>query len=231
MSKIIKVPQLETDRLILRMWTRKDAPALFAYASDPDVGPNAGWKPHANEGESRMIIDQLFRRNMTWAIVEKETGVIVGSIGFEKDAYRPGIASREMGYSLSEDCWGRGIMTEAARRLLQYGFMEMNLRSIMIRTGEANQRSQRVIAKCGFIYEGTLRKCYRMYNGQIRDSRVYSMLREEYENGASAAPVSREPAGAAAGSAGAESRRSAGGSMETASSAAAEGEPAGESGD
>ena len=77
MKKIIRVPQLETDRLILRMWTKKDAQALFEYAKDPDVGPNAGWKPHENPGESRMIIEQLFRCNMTWAIVEKETGEII----------------------------------------------------------------------------------------------------------------------------------------------------------
>ena len=181
MSRIIKVPQLETDRLILRMWTRKDAPALFAYASDPDVGPNAGWKPHANEGESRMIIDQLFRRNMTWAIVETETGTIVGSIGFEEDKYRPGINSKEMGYSLAKDRWGRGYMTEAAKRLIRYGFDELKLAVLMIRTSETNSRSQRVIDKCGFRYEGTLRRAYRLYDNTLREVRCYSMLKEEYE--------------------------------------------------
>ena len=112
MGKVVRVPQLETDRLILRMWSKKDAAALYDYARDPDVGPNAGWKPHANVGESRMIIDQLFRRNMTWAIVEKATGVVVGSIGFEPDKYRPGIDSKEMGYSLAKSRWGKGYMTE-----------------------------------------------------------------------------------------------------------------------
>ena len=182
MNRIIKVPQLETDRLMLRMWTKKDAPALFAYASDPDVGPNAGWKPHANEGESRMIINQLFRCNMTWAIVEKETGIIVGSIGFEEDRYRPHISSKEMGYSLAKDRWGRGYMTEAAKRLIRYGFEELKLDVLMIRTSETNTRSQRVIEKCGFTYEGTLRRAYRMYDNKLREVRCYSMLKEEYEN-------------------------------------------------
>lgn len=180
MGMIKRVPQLETERLILRMWTKKDAPELFAYASDPDVGPNAGWKPHANVGESRMIIDQLFRRNMTWAIVEKETGKIVGSIGFEEDRYRPHISSKEMGYSLARDRWGRGYMTEAAMRLIKYGFEEMKLDVLMIRTSETNLRSQRVIEKCGFTYEGTLRRAYRMYDNQLREVRCYSMLKEEY---------------------------------------------------
>ena len=181
MKKTIRVPQLETERLMLRMWTKKDAPALFEYASDPDVGPNAGWKPHANTGESRMIIDQLFRCNLTWAIVEKETGKVIGSIGFEEDKYRPNISSKEMGYSLAKDSWGKGYMTEAAKRLIKYGFEELKLTVLMIRTSETNKRSQRVIEKCGFTYEGTLRRAYRMYDNNLREVRCYSMLKEEYE--------------------------------------------------
>lgn len=181
MGKVVKVPQLETERLILRMWTKKDAAALYDYARDPDVGPNAGWKPHANVGESRMIIEQLFRRNMTWAIVEKQTGVVVGSIGFESDKYRPEIQSREMGYSLAKSRWGKGYMTEAARRLIRYAFDELGLVVLMIRTSESNRRSQRVIEKCGFTSEGTLRRAYRTFNGDLREVKCYSMLREEYE--------------------------------------------------
>ena len=177
----IKVPILDTQRLVLRGWKKKDAADLYAYAKSPNVGPHAGWKPHADIRESRMIITQMFQQNMTWAITIRGEDIPIGSIGFEPDAYRPHINSREMGYSMNEDYWGQGIMTEAARRLLKYGFEELGLASVMIRTGEANKRSQRVIEKCGFHYEGTLRQCYRMYNGEIRDSRVYSMLREEYE--------------------------------------------------
>lgn len=182
MNRIVRVPQIETDRLILRMWSKRDAEALYDYARDPDVGPNAGWKPHANVGESRMIIDQLFRRNMTWAIVEKSTGTVVGSIGFEPDKYRPEINSREMGYSLAKSRWGRGYMTEAAKSLIQYAFRELKLDVLMIRTSETNIRSQRVIEKCGFQYEGTLRRAYRTYDRGMREVRCYSMLREEYEN-------------------------------------------------
>ena len=187
----IKVPILETQRLVLRGWKKKDAADLYAYAKSPNVGPHAGWKPHADIRESRMIITQMFQQNMTWAITIRGEDIPIGSIGFEPDAYRPHINSREMGYSMNEDYWGQGIMTEAARRLLKYGFEELGLASVMIRTGEANKRSQRVIEKCGFHYEGTLRQCYRMYNGEIRDSRVYSMLREEYEELVPLEPVDK----------------------------------------
>ena len=183
----VKVPTLETERLILRNWNKKDAPALYAYAKNPAVGPPAGWKPHESVRESRQIIEQLFRANMTWAIVHKATGSVIGSIGLEPDRIRTNIKSRELGYSLAEDYWGEGLMTEAARRVIRYAFENLKLAVLMIRPGDANHRSQRVIEKCGFVYEGTLRRAYRIYDGSLRETRVYSMLREEYESGASTA--------------------------------------------
>ena len=178
----IKVPTLETERLILRMWEKKDAGALYAYAKNPNVGPHAGWKPHTSEAESKEIITDLFLTNMCWAIVDKETGRLIGSIGMEEDYLRPNIRSKELGYSLSEEYWGRGIMTEAASRLINYAFEFLRLDILSIRTGENNKRSQSVINKCGFTYEGTLRRAYKVYDGTIRETRCYSMLREEYEN-------------------------------------------------
>lgn len=177
----IKVPTLETERLILRMWKKKDAPELYEYAKNPNVGPHAGWKPHESVYESKMIISTLFLTNMCWAIVDKESGKVIGSIGLEEDKFRPDIKSKELGYSLSEDYWKKGLMTEAAKRVIKYAFEELKLDVLMIRTGDSNLRSQRVIEKCGFAYEGTLRRTYRVYDGSIREVRCYSMLDEEYE--------------------------------------------------
>lgn len=177
----IKVPTLETERLILRMWRKKDAPELYEYAKNPNVGPHAGWKPHESVAESRMIISQLFLTNMCWAIVDKKSGKVIGSIGLEEDKFRPDIKSKELGYSLSEDYWKQGIMTEAAKCVICHAFDNLKLDVLMIRTGDANLRSQRVIEKCGFAYEGTLRRTYRIYDGSIREVRCYSMLKEEYK--------------------------------------------------
>lgn len=176
----IKVPQLETDRLLMRMWRKKDAPELYEYAKNPNVGPHAGWKPHESVAESRTIISQLFLANMCWAIVDKESNKVIGSIGLEEDKFRPDVNSKELGYSLAEDFWNKGIMTEAAKRVIRYAFDNLKLDVLMIRTGDTNLRSQRVIEKCGFAYEGTLRRTYRIYDGTIREVRCYSMLKEEY---------------------------------------------------
>ena len=69
---------IETDRLILRPWRESDAEALFRYASDPDVGPRAGWPPHKDIEESRNIIRDIFTNERTWAITLKETGEATG---------------------------------------------------------------------------------------------------------------------------------------------------------
>lgn len=172
---------LETERLTLTMFKVKDAEDLYAYAKNPNVGPHAGWSPHKDVKESKQIIKELFLPNETWAIRLKNGDKLIGSIGLEKDKYRPDANSKELGYSLSEDYWHQGIMTEAAKEVIRFAFEEMGLDQVGICTGEANFRSQGVIDKCGFKYEGTIRRTYKVYDGSIRDSRVYSMLKSEYE--------------------------------------------------
>lgn len=176
------VKMIETGRLILRPWTSKeeDALALYNYAKNPNVGPNAGWAPHKNKEESLEIIKNIFMKENSWAISLKESGEIIGHISLFTDTVRENVNSMEMGYNLSYDYWGKGYMTEAAKAVIDYGFEEFNLELIAIRTSETNLRSQRVIEKCGFKYEGLIRRAYKIYNGTLRDSRIYSLLREEH---------------------------------------------------
>lgn len=172
---------LETKRLMLIDWTEKDAEELYMLAKNPNVGPHAGWKPHADVAESLEIIQTLFLPSMVWKITDKETGTMVGSLGLEIDRFRPGIASKELGYWVAEEFWGQGLATEACEAALRFGFRELNLDIIGICTGPDNLRSQRVIKKLGFAYEGTHRHCYKIYDGTIRDSLTFSMTKEEWE--------------------------------------------------
>lgn len=73
---------METDRIILRPWLEEDAPALFKYASDPEVGPRAGWPPHRSLDESREVIRTVFSGEGMWAVVLKETGEPIGCAGY-----------------------------------------------------------------------------------------------------------------------------------------------------
>jgi putative acetyltransferase len=85
-----------------------------------------------------------------------------------------------LGYALSEDYWGQGIMTEAARAVLAYGFDTLGLSLISVVHYPSNLGSQRVIEKCGFYYEGTIRQAEKIYTGEVRDVKAYSIFREEF---------------------------------------------------
>ena len=122
---------LETQRLLLSAWRKKDAADLYEYAKNPNVGPHAGWKPHGDVKESRQIIKTLFIPNGVWAIRDRESGRAIGTISLEEDKYRPGIRSRELGYSLSEEYWGRGLMTEAAKEVIRYGLSLIHISPVL----------------------------------------------------------------------------------------------------
>ncbi len=171
---------LETERLILRTFTVEDAEGLYEYAKNSDVGPWAGWKPHESVEESREIIETLFLPSEAYAIIWKEDGKLIGTIALEKDRHRDA-KSKEIGYSLSKEMWGKGIMTEACKEVLRFAFEELKLDIVGICTSPENKRSQSVIKKCGFVYEGCIRKSYQKYRGGCRDSLCFSILKEEAE--------------------------------------------------
>lgn len=172
---------IETERLLLRPFTETDLNDFYEYAKNPNVGPNAGWKPHENMDESKAILKDFMDNDEVLAIVWKENNKVIGSVGLHKDPLRSADNVKMLGYVLSEDYWGRGITTEAAKAVLRYAFNEMNLYMVTVHHYPFNHRSKRVIEKCGFIYEGTLRHCTRIYNGNTYDLACYSLTRDEWE--------------------------------------------------
>ena len=173
---------VETERLILRQFTVEDIDPLYAYASKLNIGPSAGWKPHDSREESLCIIATFLAEDNNWAILEKRTGKLIGSIGLNTDVRRNlgNDAVRNMGYVLDDTAWGKGYATEAAQAALRYAFEEMGLMMVSAQHYPFNRASKRVIEKCDFRYEGTLRFCARHYSGLIYDCVCYSMLREEF---------------------------------------------------
>ena len=74
--------QLETQRLVLRPFQGEDAADLYEYAKDPRVGLPAGWPPHKSQAESLEIIRTVFAAPDTFAVVDKESGKVIGSAGY-----------------------------------------------------------------------------------------------------------------------------------------------------
>jgi ribosomal-protein-alanine N-acetyltransferase len=171
---------LETQRLILRPFEEKDFHDFYEYAKNPNVGPNAGWEPHTNPEMSKEILKKFIESDEVWALVWKENNKVIGSVGLHNDYLRNAPDVKMLGYVLSQDYWGRGIMTEAAMAAIDYSFETMNILLLTIHHYANNLHSKRVIEKCGFVYEGTLRRCIQIYNGTIHDLVCYSLTREEW---------------------------------------------------
>ena len=137
---------METDRILLRPWLETDAEALFKYASDPEVGPRAGWPPHKSVAESLEIIRTVFNdATNTWAIVLKETGEAIGAMGYGEPL---------IGYWVGRPYWNRGICTEALRLMLDHIRRTTDIKSLISGHFIDNPASGRVMEKCGFIPTG-----------------------------------------------------------------------------
>ena len=177
----MKYSELQTPRLLLRGWRESDVDDLFAYCRHPQVGPAAGWPPHEDKGTSRNVLWKFMESGDVWALVDRQSRRVIGSVGLAEDRRRSNPGCRELGYALSAEHWGRGLMTEAAQAVLRYAFQTLRLEMVSIYHYAFNERSRRVIEKCGFHYDGTLRRGTVRYDGQVLDNVCYSLLREEYE--------------------------------------------------
>ncbi len=142
---------IETPRLFLRPWQEADAPALYRYASDPRIGPCCGWEPHPNVEHSLEILRKILIDENTWALTLKGSGEAIGSIACIASPNSQAPGEPEIGYWLGVPFWGRGYMPEAVTALLGKLFRDGNSR-VWCAHFDWNDRSRRVIEKCGFVY-------------------------------------------------------------------------------
>ncbi len=180
---LFSMPTLETERLILRRMTLRDAQDIFAYSRDPEVARHVLWVAQKSVSEAKDYCRFMLRKYRndepsSWGIIEKKTDTLVGTIGYMD--YSEDNASVEVGYSLAKWMWNGGYMTEALRRVIEYTFEAMDINRIEAQHELENPSSGRVMEKCGMQKEGVLRQ--RLYNkGKYVDVALYAMLREDYE--------------------------------------------------
>ncbi len=171
---------LETERLLLRPWEESDAEACYRYAKDPRVGPIAGWPAHTSVENSRQIIRDTLSAPETYAIVLKEAGFPVGSIGLHHNDLAEQDDEAELGYWIGVPYWGRGIAPEAARELLRHAFEDLRLERVWCGYYEGNERSKRVQEKLGFKYQWTTKDAPVPLLGETRIGYVNLMTKEEW---------------------------------------------------
>ena len=148
--------RIESDRLVLRPWQESDLEDFYEYASVGGVGQMAGWNPHKSREESREILARFIEGKKTFALELKGNGKVIGSLGLETRGDNPEIPNelqgREIGYVLSKAYWGRGLMPEAVKNVIDYCFRELDFDFLTCGHFDWNRQSQRVIEKCGFRY-------------------------------------------------------------------------------
>ena len=184
---------IASTRLLLRPWQDDDAPLLYRYASDPEVGPRAGWAPHQSVEESLHIIQTVFRNPTTWAIIRKEDNLLVGAIGYGPfcDCHLPAREGEPtVGYWIAKPFWNQGLCTEALQLLIahlrQQNESNENNENNEVSTHAIpslisghfidNPASGRVMEKCGFLPTGDI--CYdpTLHSGIARPIRVLRLI-------------------------------------------------------
>jgi ribosomal-protein-alanine N-acetyltransferase len=147
--------KIETPRLFLRKYVVEDINDYFEYMSQPEVCNTLGFQPFTDKGVAlKRLETETLRDN--FAIVYKENNKVIGHVSvFDVKAERyVGIEyaknAKEIGFLLSKDYWGRGIMPEAVSAVVDYIFSQTPCEEIIIGHKVGNKQSERVQDKIGF---------------------------------------------------------------------------------
>lgn len=172
---------LKTERLILRNWLDTDLEDFNSYAKVDGVGKMAGWPAHKDLEESKYILSLFIEEKRTFALEYK--GNVIGSLGIEKYSEEdyPELdesSGREIGYVLSKDYWGQGLMVEAVRAVIEYLFDVVELDFILVGHFDWNKQSSRVIEKCNFKYIKS--RSYKTRYGTVENGKDSILYRDEY---------------------------------------------------
>lgn len=182
----LEMPSVETKRLLLRKIQESDASDMFEYASDLKTIEWLTFPRHESVEDSLKVIQDFFLKRVEngipsgYCLVLKENNKMIGTCDFAQILR---FDSAEIGYVLNRQYWNQGYMSEACLKLIEMSFDYVGLRRLEILHSVHNIASQRVIEKCGFVYEGLKRKYAPNSKGEYYDHKCYSLLKEEYKRG------------------------------------------------
>lgn len=176
----IGTKKIETERLILRRFELSDAKEMFDnYTSHEKVTAYLTWKPHKSVEDTKQYLKEVVLPAYQkldcyrWAIVLKENGQVIGVIDAPLSVDKNKKA--QLGWVIGDKYWGRGIMPEAGKAVLQYLF-NIGYERIEAIHFVDNKKSGRVMQKIGMKHEGTLRKFHIDANGKLIDCEMYSII-------------------------------------------------------
>ena len=178
-------PEIDTARLKLREIADEDAPRLHSVWTDPLVTRYLVLDPFTDLSQTREMISLLkglhpSGEGFRWVLflaVERET---IGTCGFHN--WKKEHARAEIGYEMDSRYWGKGLMSEAVRAVMDYGFTRMGLNRIEAFVSVGNRKSLFFLERNGFTFEGTLRQ-YELAHGRYQDQWICSLLKQDWLTG------------------------------------------------
>lgn len=173
-------PTLETKKLLLREISLDDAADYFLHRSDKETMKHIGKPLHQSVSETQELIKKIAagmqaNETIAWAISLKENPKFIGTIGYHrilKEHHRG-----EIGYMIGKEHWNKGIVSEAAEKIIDYGFTKMNFHSIEGVIDPTNIASGKLLKKLGFTKDAYFKENY-LFDGKYMDTEVYSLLRK-----------------------------------------------------
>jgi ribosomal-protein-alanine N-acetyltransferase len=176
---IVPFVPLSTPRLALVALTLEDAPAVFSYASDPEISRLVDWPRHETIDDSRRFVARSMvgyaqGGHYEWGLMRRSDQAFLGTCGFGEIDVARRVA--DVGYVLAKPYWRQGYATEAVAAVLQFGFLQLGLRLIEAQALPENAASLRVMAKLGMRYRET-----RPMNHDHGSSRAVSVWQIERE--------------------------------------------------
>lgn len=175
-------PQMETNRLVLRQLKLDDAADVFHYFARDEVTQYYDLATFTEQWQAEELIQQWNDRyirseGIRWGITLQGENRIIGTCGFH--GWSKEHNKIEVGYELSPEYWQQGLMSEALKAVIAYGFEHLKLNRIEALIDPDNISSRKLLQKVGLTEEGTLRDCYFEKN-QYVDAVVFSILRREF---------------------------------------------------
>ena len=177
---------IETERLIIRKFKESDLKDYFEFVSQVDVLPRVGATPHVSIDTARERLLIEIEKPLMFAIVYKPDNKVVGNIALNnpKPARYEGMDInehvKEIGYLLSHDYWGKGIMVEAVKGLFNYAFDNLNIEAVVAGVKMANRQSVRVLEKVGLPQHSVIKEYGTWVDGTTTDYSRHRITREEW---------------------------------------------------
>lgn len=177
-----KFPELQSERLVFREFTREDAEEIQLIRSNKEVMRFLDNENHDSIEKSEEFISNNLsayqnKKGLFWAIIEKSSGEFIGDFSFWRLDFKNHRA--EIGYTLKPNYWGNGFMTETIECILDFGFNSFHLHSVEANINPANENSRKLLLKTGFQKEAYFRENY-FFNGEYLDSEIYAILANDF---------------------------------------------------